>query len=143
MTTYTRSILMSPEILQGFALQETRTLDPKAEFSPVLGTTLECHEGCGEPTCNDAPVTAQTAFQFDATGNYQLVVDDQNTGMALSSQATRFSVYAGGDYNKDGVNDVLIVAENDSVLFKSAVVLSRAPLTSPVGVMASVNDGCY
>lgn len=143
MNAYTQSIFVSPEILQDFALQETRTLDPKAKFSLVLGATVDCSEGCGDLTCRDVPITAQTTFQVDAAGNCQLVVDGQNTGLALSSQATRFSVYAGGDYNKDGVNDVLIVAENDSVLFKSAVVLSRAPLTSPVGVMASVNDGCY
>lgn len=142
MTTYTRSIFVSPETLQGFALQETRTLDPKAKFSPVLGTTLECHEGCGEPTCNDVPIAAQTTFQVDEAGNYQLVVDGQNTGLTLSSQATRFSVYAGGDYNKDGVNDTLIVAENDSVLFKSVVVLSRAPLTSPVTDMIWMDEGC-
>lgn len=88
----------------------------------------------GSPGTNNA--------QRDTTGHYQLVVDGQNTGMGLSSQATRFSVYVGGDYNKDGVNDVLIVAENDSVLFKSAAVLSRASLTSPVADMTWVNDGC-
>lgn len=143
MSTYTQSIFLSPETLQGFDLQETHALDAKTKFSPVLGATVDCSEGCGDLTCRDVPITAQTAFQVDEAGNYQLVVDGQNTGIALSSQATRFSVYAGGDYNKDGVDDVLIVAENDSVLFKSAVVLSRAPLTSPVGVMASANDGCY
>lgn len=134
MSAYTKSILMSPETLQGFDLQETRTLDSKAKFSPVLGTTVDCSEGCGEPTCNDVPITAQTTFQVDEAGNYQLVVDGQNTGLTLSSQATRFSVYSGGDYNKDGVDDVLIVAENNFVFFKSAIVLSRASLEPPAAV---------